>query len=137
MPVRLFAWAIGPSTMLLPSTLGDVKVSTAVMLPVLVMTLLVPAATSIPIALSADPCAIVPALLTALLLSMVTAAPPLTVIEPVLVMLMSEAAPLLAFDVLTGAVVAVLIETWAARWPGTRRRAIGVRQVVDFKMRIC
>jgi hypothetical protein len=42
---------------------------------------------------------------------MVTAEPPLTVIEPVLLITMSAAEPLLTFDVLTGAVVAVLIVT--------------------------
>src|SRR5689334_16275603 len=61
--------------------------------------------------------AIVPALVTELLLSIVTAAVPaagvVRVIDPAVVMLMSEAAPLLAVDVLTGAVVAVEIETCA------------------------
>jgi hypothetical protein len=88
-----------------------------------------------PVALSELVIWIVPALLTLLLLSIVTAVPLVTVTDPAEVMLTSDGAPLLAVDVFTGVVIAVEIELCAAAGVAANRMT-GVRQVEASNTRI-
>src|SRR5579859_4912830 len=90
-----------------------------------------------PFALLASLMVMPPALVTLLLLSIVTALPDVGLIAPLLVMLMSAGAPALAVEVATGVVCVVPIVTVAAvAEEANSPNAMGVRQVEANRLRM-
>src|SRR5215208_1095747 len=108
MPKRLLPCANGPSMSPSLSLSVDVKFSSMVIVPVLVMSPVRLVLARMPVEPLAPWIAIVPSFLTLLLLLIVTAAPPVGFTEPVEVM------RTLSPEVVTGVVIAVLITCSAA-----------------------
>ena len=106
------------------------------MVPLLVIAPLVPGAIRMPVTLLASLMVMVPAFETLLLLSTVTAVPLVRVIDPAELMVISSRAPLAMVEVLTAAVVAVLMVVSAIACAAVRATRTGAMAVQASRCRI-